>query len=63
MIKCEQLVILAGRARSRAEKSYIQLIRASLLFLHVWRASLGMDILNALWSEAVSFLSQGASVV
>ncbi len=29
----------------------------------VWRASLGMDILNALWSEAVSFLSQGASVV
>ncbi len=63
MMKCEQLVILAGRARSRAEKSYIQLIRASLLFMHVWRALLGMDILNALWSEAVSFLSQGASVV
>ncbi len=62
-MKCEHRVVFSRVCEIAGGAIFSSAVPLYYSCYCVWRASLGMDILNALWSEAVSFLSQGASVV
>ncbi len=62
-MKCEHRVVFSRACEIAGGAIFSSAVPLYYACYCVWRASLGMDILNALWNEAVSFLSQGASVV
>ncbi len=62
-MKCEHRVVSSRACEIAGGAIFSSAVPLYYACYCVWRASLGMDILNALWNEAVSFLSQGASVV
>ncbi len=62
-MKCEHRVVFSRAFQIAGGATFSSVVPLYYSYYCVWRASLGMDILNALWSEAVRFLSQDASVV